>query len=97
MASPAHQYMRAFAFQAGFDRPALLVVDAPDDERVFKVGHPKELLKTSPHVRRGTARAGHELGQVARRGADQPRQLGLGDFALVDQPPHRRGVQHDTR
>ena len=63
------------------------------DEQGVEVAHSQGLLQPPPGVRRGTALAGHQQGQVARRKPTPARQFVLGDAQLVQRRPHRVPVE----
>ena len=54
-------------------------------------------LQVLPHFRRGVGAAADELGEIARGGPDLTRELVLGDVSLLEEGPHRGGVERDSQ
>lgn len=79
-----------------FSPRVFVVVDALHDEQVVVIGHAQDLLNPTSRAGEGLLPV-YRLRHVRRSESAQARQFVLQGVALVLQPSHQHGIQHDRR
>lgn len=79
-----------------FSPGVFVVVDALHDEQVVVIGHAPDLLDPTSRAGEGLLPV-YQLRRVRRSESARARQFVLRGVALVLQPSHRHGTQHDRR